>query len=265
MGSGTNTPITGPQRTAIVQQQLKQQQQRTKEKEDAADKRNKGNMAALEKLRSIWGNKSSGSNGSTATAKPKYTIMPKTTAAKKELSGARAVETSSTGSKLFSKIMSGSSQTSSSGNASASKISAAALLQLKRDAKPLDPNRSTNVAVNGSPGITVSGTTPGRRYLVLVAYGSVVGPYQAESGAGIEKRESKNTTVYMASNLTVGKIVDRAVDLLRVPRTMKTEDSAEEKRAALFLNGEMLPYSQPLDKVLGGIIKDGDRLSVKYV
>lgn len=265
MGSTTKGPVTGPQRTAVVRQQLAEQQQRVREKETAADSRSKNNLAALDKLRSIWGstgaNKPVTSNKPAAT-KPKYTISKKDSAPAPAPAGTQQASATS---KWFGKL-SGGNTLSSSGGASAAKISASALLQLKREAKPLDAARPTNTAINGAAGATTSGTIPGRRYVVLVAHGSVVGPYQPEASTTdtSKRRESHSATVYMAHNITVGKVVDRATDLLRVPRTRKDDDGTEH-RAALFLEGEMLPYSAALDKALNGAVKDGDRLSIKYV
>lgn len=296
--------------------QQKFDEQRLKQNAVDDDKKN-NNLAALEKLKSLWGTKSSASS-----AKPNTITKPNTTTSTSKFGSKVDNKTPSTSSKFTStKASTVPSSSTPSGSikstlgssffsrkqstaATASKMSAAALLQLKRDAKPLDPNRPTNVAINGSPSSTPGGQTPGRFYLVLVAHGSVVGPYRDEvhtsprstpppsssssvstlsttssssksqpvsvsttpsqSSPGTIKRDSKSVTVFMASDIIVGKIVDRAVDLLRAPRTKPGEDGTS-KRAALFLNNEMLPYNDKINKALGGIIKDGDRLSLKYI
>lgn len=263
--ASTKKPTLQEQREIAQKRYDEANKQRNAAKKEATEKTSKNNMAALEKLRNLLGSKSSSSipsSSSKSSSSSKWSFGG-ITSSKYSSSGLTKAET----------------KTPLTSSKTASKLSASALIQLKKEAKPLDPNRPTNVAINGCA--TPSEVNPGRRYLVLVAYGSVIGPYSAEAtlspgGSGtatpnssnsksdLTKRDTKTATVYMANNIVIGKIVDRAVETLRVPKTKTDKETNEIKRAALFWNNEFLPYNEKLNKVVGGAIKDGDRLTIKY-
>lgn len=239
--------------------------QALEKKKEQDEKRKEGNGAALERLKALLGTKT------TTTSKPNSTIVKKpvskpviTKPAVNRASPSSTSTPTSNGTTRAWALFAGTGNTtrsSSSGNASASKLSVAALSQLRKSAKPLDPNRPQNAAINGEP--------TNRRYVVLVAYSKVVG--KVNDGLHDTSADSKTVTVYMAKDILVGKLADKAVEILRIPRTKEVEEENDGKtnkvikKVAFFFEGEMLKYGEKLDKAVGGKVKDGDRLVVKYV
>lgn len=163
------------------------------------------NLAALQKLKAIWGSKKTPTSSSTTKSKT-------------------ASESASSGS---SSILSWKKPSFATQRAQELK----ALAQLKNDAKgdakiPLDS----------------------RIYLYI------------ESPDGLKK-----APLYYKKDMVTGVLLDRSADALRVNlSTLNKTDNGS--RIALFLSrtNQFLPYNEKLDKTLGGAIKNGDTLQLKF-
>lgn len=265
------------------QQDNQKRLQALEQQKIAESKKKEGNAAAIDKIKSLLGG---GGPSKNLNSKP---VAKKATVGEKEplkqqlnprsiisnLTSNNSNSTSNSNSEPKSNTRSwslfagsGRSLTNKPGQTS-TKISAAALAQLRRSAKPLDPN-TQNAAINGSLSVN---DPKARRYIVLVAYGSVIGKLDdgvtsSNNGNEEDKGNTKSLTVHTAKDILVGRLVDKAVEVLRIPKTKNIDPNGPDPKtakAALFLEGEMLQYNEKLDKALEGKIKDGDRLVVKYV
>lgn len=263
----------------------KKRLQQVEQAKNAENKKKEGNAAAILKLKTLLGGSSSTSkpesnvNNKPILKKPvKPLVQAKITPERTNTATNNNPANNATSSTRPWSLLAGTGwpRTNKSTNKSAATLSAAALAQLRRSAKPLDPN-TQNAAINGS----LSPNDPkSRRYIVLVAYGSVVG--KRDDGLSsreksptldnsTEQGDTKSITVYTAKDILVGRLVDKAVEVLRIPKTKSIKvagdksNQGKESKAALFLENEMIPYNSKLDKAFEGKIKDGDRLVIKYV
>lgn len=162
-------------------------------------------------------------------------------------------------------------------------VSPEKLSELKRIAKPLDPN-TRNSSINGSASVVDPNDPKAKRYIVLVVHKSETEPLgsnlfnnnnsqnanESTGQAAQEKEVAKLMVVHTARDILVGRLVDKAIEALRIPKTKRvnvatSSDETKDLTAALFLKDTMIPYSQKLNKVFDGGIQDGDHLVIKYV
>lgn len=76
------------------------------------------------------------------------------------------------------------------------------------------------------------------------------------------KHAQKSVPVYFKKDIITGKLLDKAAESLSI--NLKTQNTAEGKMALFHERTQaFIPYNEKLTTTLGGIIKDGDTITLK--
>lgn len=175
--------------------------------------------------------KASSNNNNAALEKLKsiWGIKPKSeTSTSKPSSSSTSTSTSSTSS---SSIFSGWKKSSSAAEARASRAQEVrAISQLKRDAK-------------GDAKIELVN----RRYLTVQTL-----------------EPPKQVPVYFRKDIITGKLLDKAAEVLNINLKTYQNSGSDKGRMAFYheRTKQYLPYNEKLSTTLGGIVKDGDKVSI---